>query len=78
MPLKDGLESGTMVTYRMADGSLVWSEYDLVWDEEFFEEVDEPIDVTVETWVRVSTKTVTYGKIETDETHTEGDTTYAS
>lgn len=49
------------VTYRMADGSLVASEYEFVTQTEWFDEdtFDEDTVVIKETWALVSTETIT-------------------
>lgn len=50
----------TWTTYRMADGSLVFGEYAWVENEEFFEELDEPVKVVKETWVLQKTEMVVF------------------
>lgn len=59
-----------MVTYRMADGSLVCGEYSFVTETEYFTECegpDEPFDVIEERWELVTRRTVRYGELEADD-----------
>lgn len=48
-------------TYKIADGSLVWGEYEWVGELQFFEEVDEPVTLLKETWVCVSREQIVVG-----------------
>ena len=49
-----------LVTYKMADGDLVNDEFGWVTDTDFFDDVDEPIDLVKEVWVRVSVEDYTH------------------
>lgn len=44
----------------MADGSSIYGEYAWVENEEFFEDVDEPIKVIKETWVLQKSETIVF------------------
>lgn len=46
------------VTYRMADGSLVAGEFGWVADPDYFDDVDEPVEVIRETWSLVETEVI--------------------
>ena len=47
------------VTFRMADGSLIYGEYDYVHDTEYFEGADEPVEVIREVWHRTNKRPFT-------------------
>lgn len=47
-----------MTTYRRADGEPIL-DYDFVLHEEFFEDLDEPIDLIVEVWQVIETRPLT-------------------
>ncbi len=49
-----------MTTYRRADGEPIWGQFDFVQHEEFFEELDEPLEVVVETWALQASTTRTF------------------
>lgn len=49
-----------LTTYRRADGEPIWGEYDFVVNEEFLEEVDEPLDVIKEVWQLSSSEVITF------------------
>lgn len=49
-----------MTTYRRADGELVYGEYLFVMQPEFFEDVDEPVEVIKETWTLTASERVTF------------------
>lgn len=51
------------VTYRLADGSLIWGEYAFVTETEFFEDLDYPVDVIKETWVLQDSETVNFAPL---------------
>lgn len=57
----------TWTTYRMEDGSSICGEYAWVENEEFFEDIDEPVRVVKETWVLQSTEVVTFDPFWWDE-----------
>lgn len=48
------------VTYKLANGDLVGGEYGFVTDDEFFDDIDEPVEVVKQTWRLVSSETVTF------------------
>ena len=49
----------TMITYRRADGELVFDEYELVTQLDWFYTDDGPIDFIEETWALEESKTIT-------------------
>lgn len=61
-------EAPQRVIYRLADGGLIWGEYDYVSDTEYFEDVDRPVDVIVEWWTLRSATTVTFKPRHWDDT----------
>lgn len=51
----------TMTTYRMADGSTVYDDYEFVTGPEWFEDCDDPTEVIKEVWRLESSQTLTFG-----------------
>jgi hypothetical protein len=48
-----------LVTYKQADGGLIFGEFSFVTELEFFDDADKPIEVVKETWQRVAVETFT-------------------
>lgn len=55
------LDDKEWTTYKIANGDLVWGEYEWVSDLNFFEEVDEPATLLKETWVCVGREEIVVG-----------------
>lgn len=51
----------TWTTYRMANGEPIWGDYAWVDSPEFFDDLDEPIEVVKEVWVLQNSDVVTFG-----------------
>lgn len=49
-----------MVTYKRADGDLIYGEFGWVCEPEYFEDDDEPTEYVKETWVLQSSETFTH------------------
>lgn len=50
-------------TYKMADGSLIWGEYEWVSDTNFFDDSDEELQVVRERWVCIERETITLNHV---------------
>lgn len=64
------------VTYRLADGSLIYGEYTFMCEDDTWTngDLDEPVDVVKETWVCVERECITFKPDWWDESREEDDT----
>ena len=53
------VECPTMTIYRRADGEPIYGEYDFVTQTEWFEDIDEPVELIMEDWSLTGSKLVT-------------------
>jgi hypothetical protein len=65
-------EPKTKTTYRIANGALIYGEYDYVEDLEYFDGADESCELVKETWVLVSSEIIFYPEADIGDDEEDG------